>query len=218
MNYYHVMNRGVEKRSITSDTKDRLRFVQSLYELNDSRPAENTSRSTVLFDIGSRTDDRKRLVTIHAWCLMGNHYHVLLSEYAKNGASAFLQKLNIGYTRYFNLRHNRSGVLFQGRTKRVHIQSDAHFLYILPYIHLNPLDFSKHTSEWRTKCVRNPTAALQAIEEYRWSSFRNYMGELEYAPILAGSDLFADREAHVKELRRYMRSTPEAGLEKLSLE
>jgi putative transposase len=218
MSYFHVMNRGVDKRSIALDTKDKLRFVWSLYEMNNAHPVENTARSGSTFDTVHQIDDRKRLVTIHAWCLMGNHYHLLLSDEVSGGMSAFLRKLNIGYTHYFNLRHDRSGVLFQGKTKRVQITTDAHFLYILPYIHLNPLDFSKQTSGWRTQCIRNSSIALRAITEYRWSSYRNYTGELEFAPILSGSELYAERGTHTTELREYLRAVPDTGLQKLSLE
>lgn len=215
MNYFHALNRGVEKRSIAQDDRDRVRFVQSLYTLNDTRPAEHSITAP---DIGYRDDDRERLVTIHAWCLMGNHYHLLLSEQTDGGISAFLQKLNIGYTRYFNLRHKRSGVLFQGKTKRVRIATERHYLYILPYIHLNPLDFMNGAASWRTQCLSKPKGALAWIANYRWSSYRNYIGVAEFAPILAGSEFFSDRKMHTRELERYLQTAPDNTLATLRLE
>lgn len=215
MDYYHALNRGVEKRPIVMDDRDRLRFVQSLYTLNDARPAEHTVSAP---DIGYREDDRERLVTIHAWCLMGNHYHLLLSDKTDGGISAFLQKLNIGYTRYFNLCYERSGVLFQGKTRRVPITNDRQFLYILPYIHLNPLDFMKDASSWRKQSPRNPKTALKWVLDYRWSSYRNYAGENEFLPILAGSELLTERKVHTRELEHYLNAVPDNALAKLNLE
>lgn len=194
------------------DDKDRFRFVWSLYEMNDSEPAENTSRDR-LFDLRGRTENtfknRSRLVDVHAWCLMGNHYHLLLSDKVDGGISRFLMKLNVGYTKYFNLRHKRSGVLFQGKTKRVLIENDRQNLYILHYIHLNPLDFVKNAKEWRSQCVTNPKDALAWVANYRWSSYRNYAGEKEFLEILEGSELFAAHETHTSELEHFMRTTPD---------
>ena len=217
MDFWHVLNRGVEKRSIVQDNRDRVRFVQCLYYMNDERSSENAVRDMGDLALGTE-DDRERLVTVHAWCLMGNHYHLLLSENTDGGIGQYTRKLNIGYTHYFNLKYERSGVLFQGKTKRVPITSERQFLYIMPYIHLNPLDFHKETQDWRRQCVAKPTSALEHITAYRWSSYRNYAGESESAPILAGSELYADREAHVQTLKHFLRHAPEPDVDKLTLE
>ncbi len=216
MDYWHVLNRGVDKRSIVTTDRDRMRFVQNLIELNDSERVENAHYAHI--KLGRTDGTRNRLVTVHAWCLMGNHYHLLLSPVADGGVSRFLQKLNIGYTMHFNKKYNRTGALFQGKTKRVRIENDRQFLYILPYIHLNPLDFLKGFEQWRSQCVLNPDAALKWVTEYRWSSFRNYMGTDEFVPVLEGSDLFSDRETHVHELKRYIVQQPEIYEQSLSLE
>jgi putative transposase len=217
MDFYHCLNRGTDKRQVAMDDRDRRRFVLSLYEMNDARPVENTARGKV-FDLGGRTDDRVRLVDVHAWCLMGNHYHLLLSDSVEGGISTFLMKLNVGYTKYFNARYKRSGVLFQGKTKRVPVVSDRQFLYILPYIHLNPLDFMKGGKEWRTQCVVRPSGALKWVTEYRWSSYKNYAGDTEYAEILKGSELFADRNAHMHEMERFLKIVPDSTFAELNLE
>lgn len=219
MNLYHALNRGTDKRIICLDDRDRLRFVRALYVMNDSNPVENTSRSSnALFDLGGRTEPRDRLVTIHAWCLMGNHYHLLVSENTKSGISTFLMKLNVGYTKYFNEKYKRSGVLFQGKTKRVPIVSDRQYLYIMPYIHLNPLDFLKPASQWRSQCIANPKAGIAWIKKYKWCSYKNYAGETEFSQILEGSELFKNRSAHVKEVERYLYVLPDDGHANLNLE
>lgn len=221
MDLYHALNRGTDKRQVVMDERDRFRFVWSLYEMNDSQPVENTSRDR-LFDLGGRTEstlkNRDRLVDVHAWCLMGNHYHLLLSDKVEGGVSKFLMKLNVGYTKYFNVKYKRSGVLFQGKTKRVLINTDRQYLYILPYIHLNPLDFLKGSENWRRQCPAEPNKALDFVTKYRWSSFRNYAGEPEFAEILEGSSLYQDKAMHVSALLDYLKSVPDTEDTALNLE
>ncbi len=142
MEFWHLIGRGVEKRDIVMDDQDRARFVHDLFVLNDANPVPNYILE------GRRDEHRKReqLLNIHAFCLMRNHYHLLVSELVEKGISSFMHKFNMGYTKYFNERYERSGVLWQGKHRRVLIERDAHFLYIPFYIHLNPLDYSH--PEW----------------------------------------------------------------------
>ena len=214
MELYHVFNRGVEKRSLFLDDQDRHRFVHDLFIFNDSKPAENTeyfysraTRSVESIDLRGRyeREKRKRIVDIHAWCLMGNHYHLLLSPIIDGGISKFLMKLNVGYAKYFNERYKRTGTLFQGRTKKVRILTDAHFLHILHYIHLNPLDFLKGSENWRNLRIANATAAMKHLENYRWSSFKDYCGIRNF-PDVVTTDLFGDTfRNYKKEISRYLK-------------
>jgi putative transposase len=192
MELYHALNRGVEKRTLFLDDKDRLRFVHDLYEFNDSAPAPEfvKYRDFVNPDIAGRRG-RDRVVDIHGWCIMGNHYHLLLSERVENGLSLFLRKLNVGYANYFNERYKRSGTLFQGRTKKIRISNDAHFLHILHYIHLNPLDFLKGSETWRTLEIKNAKDALAHLEAYRWSSYLDYCSKKNFPSVIT-KELFGD--------------------------
>ena len=111
---YHLLNRGVDKRQIFLDNQDCARFVQDLYEFNDVPSANNTRRRVpadspegIVVDLVGRTSERELLVDIHGWCLMGNHYHLLVSERDEGGISKFLMKLNVGYAKYFNERYKR---------------------------------------------------------------------------------------------------------------
>lgn len=190
MEFYHVLNRGVDGRDLFLDDSDRLRFVHNLFEFNDTEPAL-TVRSVDLRSPHLRRDrhsDRAPLVDIHAWCLMQNHYHLLLSERSEGALTQFLRKLNIGYAKYFNERQGRKGTLFQGRTKKVLIERDAHLLYILHYIHLNPLDYFPGAEEWRVRSknkIHNATAALAYLDTYRWSSYLDYAGKRNFPSILS---------------------------------
>ncbi len=85
---------------------------------------------------------------------------------------------------YFNEKYKRSGTLFQGRTKRIHIDKEPYFLHILHYIHLNPLDFSQGSSEWRLGKIVSTGAALNYLEQYRWSSYLDYCNTRNFPSIL----------------------------------
>lgn len=190
MEFYHVLNRGIEKKNIVLNDGDRQRFVNSLYAFNDRRPADNFAlpkRKEVLANEDS--DSRNLLVYIHAWCLMNNHYHLLLSpvEDDYNNISLFMKKLNMGYAKYFNEKYSRTGYLWQGKYKKIHIQRDAHFNYIPYYIHLNPLDYAQ--PKWRQGRALNVTTALKHLKKYRWSSYLDYIGEENYPSIIHKSIL-----------------------------
>lgn len=187
MELWHVLNRGVEKRSIAEDDSDRVRFIHDLYAFNDTRLVQHISqpqRNEKNFGT-----PRELLVNIHAFCLMGNHYHLILSEFIEQGISKFMQKLNMGYAKYFNERHARSGVLWQGKHKKISIRRSAHFLYIPYYVHLNPLDFVM--PEWRAGTVTDPEKALAYLRSYRWSSHLDYCGIRNFPSITVRTE-FAD--------------------------
>ena len=204
MELYHVLNRGVEKRNLFEDDGDRVRFVHNLYAFNDRAPANNTRRR--MNDIVSRSLGRESLVELHGWCLMDNHYHLLLSEVIEGGLSMFIRRLNIGYAKFFNEKHHRSGVLFQGRTKKIRIASEPHLHYILHYIHLNPLDFLDGAHGWRGGTVDDPQAVLRHLETYRWSSFLDYCGERNF-PSLLTQAVFAEIHGNYRQtLASYVRS------------
>src|SRR3989344_2343836 len=178
MDFYHILNRGVEKRDIALDDGDRIRFVSDLYELNNKKIVANPLTKN------RHTADRSLLVRIHAWCLMPNHYHLLVSpiEDDVSNISRFAQKLGMGYAKYFNEKYSRSGVLWQGAFKKIRIERDSHFNYIPYYIHLNPLDFSM--PEWREGKIEKTSAALEKLQEYRWSSYLDYVGKRNFPSVL----------------------------------
>ena len=210
MELFHLLNRGVDKRNIFLDDSDRARFVHNLFEFNDSAPAhplksEKLDLRSPTFRRRSRDVPRQdRLVDIHSWCLMKNHYHLLLSEKVEGGITKFIRKLNIGYSKYFNERYERSGALFQGRTKRVLIARDAHFLYIPHYIHLNPLDYVRSAHRWREGKIASAQSALAHLNNYRWSSYLDYIGAKNFPSILTTTLFGALYRDYKRELARYV--------------
>lgn len=182
MEYFHVLDRGVEKRDIVIDDSDRLRFVHDLYVMNDRARVAHPKEI-------QRTRKRDVLVNIHAWCLMNNHYHLLLSPIDDDvdNLSLFMQKLNMGFGKYFNEKYKRTGRLWQGVYKKIHVTRDAHFLYIPFYIHLNPLDYTH--PEWRDGAVQHPKDALRKLREYRWSSLLDYTEAKNFPSIICSNGL-----------------------------
>lgn len=218
MELYHALNRGVDKRVIFLDDQDRSRFVSGLDLLNDRQPVDNLRliiNGTYIRPTRSKSD---KLVDVHGWCLMGNHYHLLVSEIADGGLKKFLMKLNVGYAKYFNERYKRSGTLFQGRTKKVRVETDAHFLHILNYIHLNPLDFMRGSQDWRERKITSTSEALKYLKEYKWSSYLDYCGQHNFPDLLNVKffkEVFAD---YPKTLRRYLESLEMDEIKPLTLE
>ena len=174
------------------DERDYFRFVCGLEVFNNKRPVEIFSPQrdwlTEFREKGpTRSLEREMLVDIHGWCLMENHYHLLISEKADGGLKKFITKLNVGYAKYFNEKYRRSGTLFESRTKKIHIEHDSHFLHILHYIHFNPLDYRRDTARWRERALRSVRAARTCLEDYRWSSYRAYCGSDEFSFIITKS-------------------------------
>ncbi len=227
MELWHVLNRGVDGRDLFLDTQDYARFVHDLYEFNDSAPADNLWR---LFDSSGVRDfvnpsfrkARKLLVDIHGWVLMKNHYHLLLSERIEGGISLFLRKLNVGYANYFNERYERQGTLFQGRTKKILIEREPHFLYILHYLHLNPLDYLKEAREWRVRSkggIGSVSKALNYLDSYRWSSYLDYVGKKNFPSVLTTSFFKKSLSDYRDSLIEYLRDAEyDSKMTKLVLE
>lgn len=217
MEIFHTLNRGVDKRSIFLDDQDRYRFVHDLFEFNDQNWVNSTSK---LFsqqnDIASRDTEarpKKLLVCLHAFCLMLNHYHLLLSPLIEGGVARFMKKLNMGYAKYFNTKYGRSGALFEGRYKSVRVVKESHFIHLPYYIHLNPLDII--APEWRDGMLKNYDGAVKFLESYKWSSFRDYIGQRNFPSVTSRNFLlhFLGRSDRYRiETFQWLRDLKTAGL------
>src|SRR3989344_8417316 len=102
--FYHLYNRGVEKRPIFSDRNDRERFLRLLFIANSTEPFDFREIADKKY---SEIDRGELLVAIGAYCLMPNHFHLLIREIVPAGISLFMGKLATGYSMYFNKRHGR---------------------------------------------------------------------------------------------------------------
>ena len=135
--YYHITSRGNEQKDVFKSQKDREKFLSYLESATERYGA-----------------------VIHIWCLMNNHYHLLL-ETPHGNLSQIMRHINGAYTTYFNIKRKRAGHLFQGRYKAILVEADEYVVELSRYIHLNPV---------RAGAVERP-------EEYRWSSYNSYIGQ-----------------------------------------
>jgi len=143
--YYHIYNRGVASQPVYLIKNDYERFISCLnfylyvnfpFKLSTLLQLTQEERGKVLSGLA---DTKVRFVELIAFCLMPNHFHLLIRQETEGGISKFLKLITDSYTRYFNIRHDRVGPLFQGAFKAVHVGSNEQLLHLSRYIHLNPL-------------------------------------------------------------------------------
>ncbi len=222
---YHVYNRSVEKREIFVDDQDRFRFIHDLFEFNDEAPAVNFYYKRPLiqsYEAKPRKIEqqkRKLLVEILAFVVMPNHFHLLLRQIKENGISNFMHKLGTGYTMYFNQKYERAGSLFQGTYKAVLVNQEAHFIHLPYYIHFNPLDLK--FPEWRDREIKNYKQAMKFLENYRWSSFLDYIGKKNFPSVTQReflNEFFEGPENYKKDAMKWLKEMDLEEIEDFTLE
>lgn len=193
--FYHIYNRGVDKRIVFNSQRDYERFLFLLFACNDSRPLSNSQfyyRGLASIEgLELAKGKRNKLVDIVCFCLMPNHFHLLLKQKSVNGIPIFMQKVTTGYSMYFNKKNERNGSLFQGPYKAIHIDDDKYLKHLTRYIHLNPAELKG--LKWKEKGVSNINSLLEFVKDYRWSSYFDYLGISRFRKILSGelvSELF----------------------------
>lgn len=165
--YYHVFNRGVEQRYIYDAPHDYLHFLELLQFYRFERPVRFSSLTLRERHALCRERKGQPLVEVICYCLMSNHYHLLLRQESEEGIRRFIHRVGDAYSRYFNTLYQRVGPLFQSRFKAVRIDSDAQLLHVSRYIHLNPVAASlvKDASEhrWSSVHTRSNTPGVQGV-------------------------------------------------------
>ena len=184
---YHIYNRGVAKCNICEEDADFWRMLQGLCLFNDKNNVNNIlwqierdrGRLTlnVLKDYINKQDTiREPLVRILAYCIMPNHFHLVIAEFEEGGIVKLMHKFGTGYVRYFNKKHNRVGGLFQGRFKAVQVESERQLLYLLIYINvINPGQLIE--PNLKEEGIKNIGAVLERAENYPWGTHQEYLGK-----------------------------------------
>jgi putative transposase len=175
--YYHLFNRGIDKRVIFKSKNDYERFIMLLYisnsqeefKLNNLINQQNKKFQEIMV-----LDKGKPLVSIGAWCLMTNHFHILVKQEVDGEITKFMKKLGTAYSMFFNLKYQRQGALFGGPFKSKCIQADDNYMrQLFAYVHLNVLDI--HFSGWKKEMSKSSRAMEDFLENYRYSSYVDYL-------------------------------------------
>ncbi len=177
--YYHLYNRGIDKRVIFKLPRDYERFMMLLYlaNSNESFKLDNIlNKQHKTFEEILVLDKGGPLVSIGAWCLMTNHFHLMVRQEVDGGITKFMKKLGIGYSMFFNIKYQRTGALFGGLFKSKCIKEDDNYMrHLFGYIHLNALDIK--FSDWEKKITRSSDDMKKFLESYRYSSYVDYIGK-----------------------------------------
>jgi len=168
--FYHIYNRGNSKQKIFHDKQDYDRFLALLYATNTK---ENIALR-LIFEHIYKFDRGEPLVSIGAYCLMPNHFHLLLTEVTEGGISKFMQKLSTAYSMYYNKKYIRVGGLFEGKFKSEHLDEDRYLKYIFSYLHLNPVKLID--KNWKVGGINEKQKALEFLKNYKYSSYQDYLG------------------------------------------
>lgn len=140
--YYHVYNRGNKKQQIFLQDRDYERFLEKVLEYK-----------------------KKYLVKILAYSLMPNHFHLLIQQLAENALTKFFGDLSNSHSKYFNIKYDTVGSLFQGRFKAKKVDKDEYLVHLSRYIHLNPVDLFSYLGK----------GVVNQLLLYQWSSLPAYL-------------------------------------------
>lgn len=191
--WYHCYCRGVDKRKIFLSRKDYERFILYMHVANGSLSVHvsNISKKKSFKELLQKSLQNEPLVEIGAFCLMPNHFHILLREAVEGGISLFMQKVLTGYTMYFNIKNERRGSLFANTFNSRHVPDDRYFRRVLSYIHLNPAELIERG--W--KLGQGSLGRIEGfLKSYRYSSLPTFVGIEDPVNILVSPTLLADFE------------------------
>ncbi|MCX6751600.1 MAG: transposase [Candidatus Nomurabacteria bacterium] len=181
--YYHLYNRGNSKQKIFLDDRDRERFLKLLYLCNSKERIDFKN------DIVKRKIDAwdfekgKSIVNIGAWVLMPNHFHLYITPKTEallpsgNAITDYMHRVLTAYSKYFNARYKRTGSLFEGKFKSIHVTKDTQAKYLFSYIHLNPLKLINPNSklDGSKASVQSTSKFMEFLKSYKWSSYFDYL-------------------------------------------
>lgn len=163
---YHTLNRGVDEQVIFKEKRDYQRVLDLIDFYRYAHPSLKFSRYNRLAKPDKEKfiknlKEKKQIIEILAFCLMPNHFHLLLKQNQEKGIQTFMRNFQDGFARYFNTKYHRIGLLFQGMFKAIRMETDEQFVHVSRYIHLNPV--SSYIME------------IKDLADYSWSSFPEYL-------------------------------------------
>ena len=202
--YYHIYNRGNSKQKIFYDNEDYFRFMSLLYACNSTN---NFRAGTLAKDESPYDFERaKQIVSIGSYCIMPNHFHILITQKEEKGISKFMQKLSTAYSMYYNKKYKRTGGLFEGKFKSEHLNNDRYLKYLFSYIHLNPIKLIQ--KDWKEIGIKNKKEAFEYLQNYKYSSYLDYLGikriQNKILNIAAFPEYFSDKKSFQEEIFEWL--------------
>ena len=188
--YYHVFNRGVDKRNIFCHREDYYKFLKNLKDLNNSLYYSQRQRSRFsskkMEELSSFLGGREKLVDIVSYSLNPNHFHLIVRQVKDNGVPLFMHKTSTSHTNFFNKKYKRSGSLFETTYKAIHIDSNDYFLWLAGYVNGNVE-------------IHNTGKA----DSYEWSSFQDLLMDRE-TDILGNKDIIVSQFANKEKFKKFV--------------
>ncbi len=192
---YHLYSRGVNKMPIFLTVHDIARFIKMMYVFNGTKGLRYSEVKDFSYEkIGEMKGES--IVDIGAWCLMDNHIHILVHEKVEGGISKFMSKLMTSYAKYFNIKNERTGVLFESRFKSKRIADDLYMDYLFAYINLNPV--KKGEPEWKEYGILNIEKAKNIMENYGRCSYYDYVIGERVESLIINKGVFPEHWSGIK--------------------
>lgn len=192
---YHVFNRGIASQPIFLDKRQYDRALETIFYYQNVNPPIRYSKFLKLkkeeraLILNSLKKQKNFIVEIIALCLMPNHFHLLLKQVRNNGISKFVGNFSNSYTRYHNIKTERSGPLLEGKFKAVRIETTEQLLHVSRYIHLNP---------YTSFIVRR----LEDLENYPYSSLKEYLNK--QGPDCFPKDIILSNFKKIKDYKKFV--------------
>jgi len=198
--YYHIYNRGTDSRNIFIDDEDRVRFTKLLFVANGTNSF--VFRDLPMGVVYKKFERGNEITAIGAYCLMTNHFHILLKETEENGISNFMRKVLVGYSSYFNKKYKRTGHLFEGPFKAKHLDTDEYLKYIFSYIHLNPVKIID--PKWKENGITDKQKAEEYLDKYHYSSYQEYLSKTRPESVIINKIPFPEYFQDTKEFKDFI--------------
>lgn len=206
--YYHIYNRGIDKRIIFKSKRDYERFMMLLYIANSRdffRLDDFSNKNNQRFGEVLALDRGDRLVSMGAWCLMPNHFHLLVKQEVDGGITKFMRKIGTGYSMFFNIKYQRNGALFGGPFKSKLIGVDDDYMkQLFGYIHINPLDIE--FPGWKDIIKKSSNAMEKFLNVYPYSSYLDYMGTNRAENSIINSENFPEYFQDIRSFKDFIES------------
>lgn len=172
--WYHCYTRSIDSQKTFRSRADYERFQEALYLCNGTVAIERGAIYQPSHADFFTMDRGEPIVAVGAYCLMPNHFHLLLQEATDGGISRFMQRLGTSFSKYFNIKYDRVGNVFIKPFRSKHIRDDRYLKRAFQYIHLNPAELTE--PKWKTGEIRNSQTLKHFVQTYEYSSLPDYSG------------------------------------------